>query len=215
MSTYILSLETENLFFLDSWLCVQFSKPLSAAWEWALGLEYFLIKKKIRSAHSLWRTYNLVWEMSLFQAQCVLLCSALSVCFLWQLANSMAISVPRREGMGSFVLWHNWSACRPACGCWPWATGTYYWGWSCCFFSMWVKCYSIQCLTTLSFPWWLQYQDTVGSSMQTSPNHKQYMLNAQHWFYAIFFRIYFVGNNNGIIQNKVRLLQNLAKNPRP
>lgn len=32
--------------------------------------------------------------------------------------------------------------------------------------------------------------------------------------FMLIFRIYFVGNNNGIIQNKARLLQNLDKNPR-
>lgn len=50
--------------------------------------------------------------------------------------------------------------------CWPWGTHTHYWGCSCSGSSLWVKCFSIQCLVSSVFlsnsdSYKLQWVDTL------------------------------------------------------
>lgn len=99
---------------------------------------------------------------------CFLFC--LSVCIKWYLANPTVISVFWREGSGSFC-------CSTKGRCAGQLPGETHWPWRltpttetdlALSLLVWIKHCSIQCLTELNFPWWLQYQESVGRSAQTS-----------------------------------------------
>lgn len=111
------------------------------------------------------RPHGLCWAWLVLALLC------LKVCILWPLANPTAMSIPGGKRRGSFTspgrvhvdhLSHQLLGKK----CWPWGTHTHYWGCSCSGSSLWVKCFSIQCLVSSVFlsnsdSYKLQWVDTL------------------------------------------------------